>query len=67
MTSLTADEQVSAFRCDVFQDILNHPEIRERMMKLLEQVKTFYDYGIVNRGTGDEAGLWDLMHRLEVQ
>ena len=65
MTSLTDDPAVSAFRCDVFEDILNHPDIRERMMKLLEQVKTFYDYGIVKRGDGDEAGLWDLMHRLE--
>ena len=65
MTSLTADPAVSAFRCDVFRDILKHPEIRERMMKLLQQVKTFYDYGIVNRGAGDETGLWDLMHRLE--
>ena len=65
MTGLTADPAVSAFRCDVFRDILNHQEIRERMMKLLQQVKTFYDYGIVNRGAGDEAGLWDLMHRLE--
>ena len=35
MTGLTADPAVSAFRCDVFRDILNHPEIRERMMKLL--------------------------------
>ncbi|MBO7662090.1 MAG: DNA mismatch repair protein [Clostridia bacterium] len=65
MTHLTDDPAVSAWRCDVFADILNHPEIRERMMKLLTQVKTFYDYGIVNRGTGDESGLWDLMHRLE--
>lgn len=65
MTSLTDDPAISAFRCDVFQDILDHPDIRETMMKLLEKVKTFYDYGIVNRNMGDEAGLWDLMHRLE--
>ena len=65
MTSMTADPRVTAFRCDVFADVLSHPEIRTRMMKLLEQVKTFYDYGIVKRGEGDEAGLWDLMHRLE--
>ena len=65
MTGLTADPRVSAFRCDVFADILSHPEMRSRMMKLLEQVKSFYDYGIVKRGEGDEAGLWDLMHRLE--
>ena len=36
MTGLTADPAVSAFRCDVFRDILNHQEIRERMMKLLQ-------------------------------
>ena len=65
MTAMTDDPAVSAYRCDVFEDILNHPEIRDRMMKLLENVKSFYDYGIVKRGTGDEAGLWDLMHRLE--
>ena len=65
MTGMTDDPRVSAFRCDVFADILSHPEIRGRMMKLLEQVKNFYDYGVVRRGDGDEAGLWDLMHRLE--
>ena len=65
MASLTDDPAVAAFRADVFQDILDHPDVRERMMKLLEQVKSFYDYGIVRRDAGDEAGLWDLMHRLE--
>ncbi len=65
MTALTDDPEVAAFRCGVFADILGHPEIRARMMKLLEQVRSFYDYGVVRRGEGDESGLWDLMHRLE--
>ena len=65
MMSLTADPQVAAFRGDVFEDILCHPEIRERLMKLLDRVKMFYDYGVVNRHEGDETGIWDLMHRLE--
>ena len=65
MMSLTADPQVAAFRSDVFEDILRHPDIRERLMKLLDKVKMFYDYGVVNRHEGDEAGIWDLMHRLE--
>ena len=65
MMSLTADPAVAAFRSDVFDDILRHPEIRERLMKLLDKVKLFYDYGVVNRHEGDEAGIWDLMHRLE--
>ena len=65
MGSLTADPAVAAFRADVFEDILRHPEVRERLMKLLDRVKMFYDYGVVNRHEGDETGIWDLMHRLE--
>ena len=49
MRSLTDDPAVTAFRCGVFEDILRHPEIREKMSKLLERVKTFYDYGVVRR------------------
>ena len=64
MRSLTDDPEVAAFRCGVFEDILLHPEIREKMAKLLEQVKMFYDYGVVRRHEGDESGIWDLMHRL---
>ena len=65
MMSLTADPRVAAFRSDVFEDILRHPEIRNRLMKLLDKVKLFYDYGVVNRHEGDETSIWDLMHRLE--
>ncbi len=65
MGALTADPAVAAFRADVFEDMLRHPEIRERLMKLLDRVKMFYDYGVVNRHEGDETGIWDLMHRLE--
>ena len=65
MTSLTDDPEVSRFRADVFEDLAMHPEIRDQLMKLLDRVKMFYDYGVVNRHAGDEAGIWDLMHRLE--
>ena len=65
MTSLTDDPAVSRYRADVFVDLLNHPEIREQLTVLLDKVKMFYDYGVVNRHTGDEASIWDLMHRLE--
>ncbi len=65
MTSLTDDPAVSRFRADVFDDLLRHPEITRQLGKLLAHVKMFYDYGVVNRREGDEAGIWDLMHRLE--
>ena len=65
MMSLTPDPEVAAFRSDVFEDILRHPDIRERLMKLLEKVRMFYDYGVVSRPSGDDNSIWDLMHRLE--
>ena len=65
MESLTDDPEVCRFRCDVFEDLYRHPEIRTSLTKLLDQVKMFYDYGVVSRHAGDEAGVWDLMHRLE--
>ena len=65
MRGLTDDPSVTEFRCGVFEDILRHPEIRERMAKLLERVKSFYDYGVVRKHHGDESGVWDLMHRME--
>ena len=65
LCSLTADPEVSRFRCDVFEDLYRHPDIRQRLTELLDRVKMFYDYGIVRRQAGDEAGVWDLMHRLE--
>ena len=52
MRGMTPDPAVTAFRCGVFEDILRHPEIREKMAKLLERVKTFYDYGVVRRHEG---------------
>ena len=65
MTSLTPDPRVSAFRADVFEDLLTHPDIRTRLMKLLERVKTFYDYGVTVRPNDRDDSLWDLLHRLE--
>ena len=65
MTSMTDDPAVSRFRADVFEDLLRYPDVRNELMTLLDKVKMFYDYGVVNRRAGDEASIWDLMHRLE--
>lgn len=64
MASLTPDPAVSRFRADVFADLRALPEVRSRLMTLLEQVKTFYDYSVSRTHSGDD-GLWDLMHKLE--
>ena len=58
MMNLTADPRVAAFRIDVFDDILRHPEIREKMLKLLDKVQMFYDYG--GRNTTTISSRWRL-------
>ncbi len=64
MASLTPDPAVSRFRADVFADLAALPDVRNRLMTLLDQVKMFYDYSVSRSHSGDD-GLWDLMHRLE--
>ncbi len=65
MSSLSANPSVSRFRIDVFDDLYHLPDVRKQMAVLLDKVKMFYDYGVVNRHEGSDPGIWDLMHRLE--
>ncbi len=62
---LTDDPAVARFRCGVFDDLFRHPEIRGRLMELLDHVKFLNDYGAVRRPSDEAAGLWDLLHRLD--
>lgn len=64
MTHLSADPEVIGYRCDVFQDILNFPPLRERMQKLLDRVDFLKTYGSFGKDT-DASGVWELIHRLD--
>lgn len=65
LTSFTDDSRVAAYRSDVFEDIRNNPDMRQEMTKLLEQVQVIKDFGILKRGVGAKAGLWELLHKLD--
>lgn len=65
MAQFTADPEAARFRCDVFDDLFRHPEIRDRLMDLLDHVRFLNDYGAVRRPNEEAAGLWDLLHRLD--
>jgi len=63
---LSPSPEAALFRRDVFEDLLAHPQIREKLMKLLEHVRFLNDYGAVRRQPENGAsGLWDLLHRLD--
>ena len=45
MSLISSDPEVISFRCDIFEDILNNPEMRESVLKILDQVNFLKDYG----------------------
>ena len=63
--NITQDARVARYRTEVFEDILSHPQMREKLMKLLDHVKFLNDYGAMHRQSDEATGLWDLMHRLD--
>ena len=65
MARMTPDPAVAKFRCEVFDDLYRNPEIRRKLMELLDHVKFLNDYGAVRRPSEEAAGLWDLLHRLD--
>lgn len=65
LRSVTPEPEVARFRADVFDDLFHHPEIRERLVKLLDHVKFLNDFGAVRRPADEGVGVWDLVHRLD--
>ena len=65
MAQLSPSAEVARFRCEVFDDLYRHPDIRQKLMELLDHVKFLNDYGAVRRPSEEAAGLWDLLHRLD--
>ena len=65
LRSLTPDPGVARFRADVFDDLFRHPEIREKLLSLLDHVKFLNDFGAVRRTSEESIGVWDLIHRLD--
>ncbi len=64
MTHITGDPRVIQYRCDVFEDILRFPQLREQMRKLLDRVDFLKTYGSFGKES-DASGVWDLVHRLD--
>ena len=63
MTRITGDEEVIRWRCDVFDDFLRLPELRQSMEELVVRLKDLMD---LERFQKDKEGpvLWSLINRL---
>lgn len=64
MTHISGDSRVIRYRCDIFEDILRFPQLREQMRKLLDRVDFLKTYGSFGKES-DASGVWDLVHRLD--
>ena len=64
MTKLPSDPEVIRYRCEVFEDVLRFPKMRETMMTLLDRVDFLRTYGSFAKDT-DASGVWELVHRLD--
>ncbi|SCY22199.1 MutS domain V [Lachnospiraceae bacterium XBB2008] len=65
LSHMTDDPFVAAYRADVFEDILNSPELRDRIMKILDKIRFLREYGTFKRDYEESASAFELIHRLE--
>lgn len=65
LEKMTTSGDVARYRLDVFEDVLNLPDMRTRLLELMGQIDYLKDYGLWRKSSGDKPGLWDLLHRLD--
>ncbi len=65
MSRIVDDPAIIQFRLDVFEDIYNNPDFRERMLEILDKIDFLRDYGSFRRDNEETSSTWDLVHRLE--
>ncbi len=64
MCQMTGDPEVVQYRCDVFDDLMHFPKMRNRMMELIKKVHYLQDYVRSKKDLDGKDGAWDLLHRL---
>lgn len=65
LAKMYTDPQVTAYRAEVFEDVLSNQKLREDMVEILGKISFLHEYGGFKRDFDDSATIWDLMHRLD--
>lgn len=63
MTQLCDDPKVIQYRCDIFEDVLRFPLLRQRITELLYQLDFLKSVERLSKDT-DASGIWQLVNRL---
>ena len=65
LSRMTSDPKSARYRSDIFEDIYNLPDMRSRLLELMNEIDYLRDYGTWRKNAEEKPGLWDLMHRLD--
>jgi len=63
LINITDHEEVIKYRCDVFEDFLNYPNLRENLTALLLKLKDLREIERFQKDT-EASSLWQLINRL---
>lgn len=63
MTQICCVPEVVRYRCDIFEDVLRFPVLRQRIGELLEQLEFLKSVERLSKDT-DASGIWQLINRL---
>ncbi len=63
MVRLCDDPQVIRYRCDIFEDVLRFPVLRQRIAELLDQLDFLKSVERLSKDT-DASSIWQLINRL---
>ena len=63
MSQITCDEETVRYRCDVFEDFLKFPKLREALTELLKKLADLRDLERFQKDT-EASSLWKLINRL---
>ena len=65
LTRMTASPEVAEYRQDIYDDFCRLPELRTKLLDLMNRIEYLKDYGTWRKNADEKPGLWDLLHRLD--
>ena len=65
LSQVRDDPDVSAYRQQIFGDILRLPDFRKTMTELFDKIQFMRDFSSMHKTVDEELGLWHLFHRLD--
>lgn len=64
ISNISSDPAVTNYRQEIFEDLKNLPDFREKLNDLLIKIEFNKNFGVLRKAKDEFEGMWYLMHRL---